>query len=345
MHVADGVAAGLPGGEPDDGQVAQDVGDLLELHEVELDVLAGGDVAPAPGVRRRRCGRACVELVGGQAAVGDLHPHHLVVAALALAVDAVVQAEDPEDVLLEVAGEVAGELRLELGDVGELGGVDLSLSAWRGPRNPDRMRSGFTVPETRPARSRFPRVQSVTGAASCIRLIVPGHRGTVGGEEVAAWRDPELLARSCERSDHRGGCGTGGRRRSPRRGARRRGALRGAAAWPDGALVDVVPSGQAPWASTRPGSAEVGQVQGARAPRTGKVRSGVVAGGPPSGPAGATAITKTKGSGAVRRPGTAPPARPGRCCPSRPLPRGRSPSGRGGCCRRSWRRCRGAGCR
>ena len=37
---------------------------------------------------------------------GHLHPHHLVVAALALAVDPVVQAEDPEGVLLEVAREV-----------------------------------------------------------------------------------------------------------------------------------------------------------------------------------------------------------------------------------------------
>ena len=35
---------------------------------------------------------------------GHLDPDHLVVAALALAVDAVVQAEDPEDVLVEVAG-------------------------------------------------------------------------------------------------------------------------------------------------------------------------------------------------------------------------------------------------
>ena len=50
LHVADGVAARLAGGEPDRGEVAQDLGDLLELHEVELDVLAGGDVAPAAGV-------------------------------------------------------------------------------------------------------------------------------------------------------------------------------------------------------------------------------------------------------------------------------------------------------
>ena len=57
---------------------------------------------------------------GVMRAVGDLDPHHLVVAALALAVDAVVQAEDPEDVLVELAGQVAGELLLELLDVGEL---------------------------------------------------------------------------------------------------------------------------------------------------------------------------------------------------------------------------------
>ena len=35
------------------------------------------------------------------AAVRHLDPHHLVVAALALAVDAVVQAEDAEDVLVD----------------------------------------------------------------------------------------------------------------------------------------------------------------------------------------------------------------------------------------------------
>ena len=63
MHVADGVAAGLPGGEPDRGQVAQDGGDLLELDEVELHVLAGGDVAPAAGVGLGDVGEH-VELLG-----------------------------------------------------------------------------------------------------------------------------------------------------------------------------------------------------------------------------------------------------------------------------------------
>jgi hypothetical protein len=48
LDVADGVAAGLTGGEPHRGQVAHDLGDLLELHVVELDVLPGGQVTPAP---------------------------------------------------------------------------------------------------------------------------------------------------------------------------------------------------------------------------------------------------------------------------------------------------------
>ena len=50
LHVADRVAAGLAGGQPHGGEVAHDVGDLLELDVVELDVLAGGEVAPATRV-------------------------------------------------------------------------------------------------------------------------------------------------------------------------------------------------------------------------------------------------------------------------------------------------------
>ena len=47
------------------------------------------------------------------AAVRDLDPQHLVVAALALAVDAVVQAEDAERVLVDSAVEVLGDGVLE----------------------------------------------------------------------------------------------------------------------------------------------------------------------------------------------------------------------------------------
>ena len=126
LDVADRVAARLPGREPDGRELAHDGGDVLEVDEVELDVLAGRDVAPAPGVRVGDVADH-LQLVGCQPAVGDLDADHLVVAALALAVDAVVQPEDPEDVLLEVAGEVAGELGFELGDVGQLRRVDLSL--------------------------------------------------------------------------------------------------------------------------------------------------------------------------------------------------------------------------
>jgi hypothetical protein len=35
---------------PTDARSRMTVGDLVELDEVELDVLAGGDVAPAPAV-------------------------------------------------------------------------------------------------------------------------------------------------------------------------------------------------------------------------------------------------------------------------------------------------------
>ena len=83
---------------------------VLELHEVELDVLAGGEVAPAPRVGLGEVAEH-LELVGLDLAVGDLHPHHLVVAALALAVDALVQAEHAEDVVVDLAGDERGERR------------------------------------------------------------------------------------------------------------------------------------------------------------------------------------------------------------------------------------------
>ena len=126
LDVADGVAARLPRGEAHRRQVAHDCGDLLQRDEVELDVLASGDVAPAAAVGVGDVAHH-VELLGRDRPVGDLHPDHLVVAALALPVDAVVEAEDPEDVLLELAAEVALELDLELLDIGADRRIDLSL--------------------------------------------------------------------------------------------------------------------------------------------------------------------------------------------------------------------------
>ena len=105
----------------------------LELHEVELHVLAGGEVAPAARVGLGDVAEH-LELVGLDLAVRDLHPHHLVEAALALAVDALVEAEHAEDVVVDLAGEEAaravlegGELLLDLGVEGlgaELADVD-----------------------------------------------------------------------------------------------------------------------------------------------------------------------------------------------------------------------------
>ena len=121
-HVADGVAARLAAREAHRCQPTQHLGRVAQLDEVELRVLPGGEVAPAPGVllgdRREH-----LELLRVQAAVGDLHPHHLVGAALALSVDALVQAADPEDVLVEVTGEVVVD---RLGEAGDLV-VDLGV--------------------------------------------------------------------------------------------------------------------------------------------------------------------------------------------------------------------------
>ncbi len=169
---------------PTDGQQAHDLGDALEVDEVELDVLAGRDVAPATRVGLADVGHH-VELLGGDGAVGRLDPHHLAVPALALAVDAVVQAEHPEDVLGEVAGQVAGQLLLELGDVG--GGLDVDLSLQHGrasvgrgherdrsrkPTNPIRNSPFVAKPERIP--QEFSRVPSGTSRPGLSPTGEPG---------------------------------------------------------------------------------------------------------------------------------------------------------------------------
>ena len=78
------------------------------MDEVELYVLAGSDVSPAPAVA---FGDFCeaFELRRSDATVGKLQPDHLIVAALALTVDAVVESEDPESVLVYGARQVSFE--------------------------------------------------------------------------------------------------------------------------------------------------------------------------------------------------------------------------------------------
>ena len=120
-HVANGVAARLAAGEADRPEEAEHLGDVTQRDEVELHVLAGGEVTPAARVLGGD-GAEDLELLGGDPAVGDLHPHHLVGAALALAVDALVEAHHPEDVLGDLAREVLLDRRLEPVDlVGDLG--------------------------------------------------------------------------------------------------------------------------------------------------------------------------------------------------------------------------------
>ena len=108
---------------PDRGQLPQQVRDPLQLHEVELDVEPGGQVAPAPAVAVGDAAQQ-LQLLGVDRAVGHLDPHHLVVAALALAVDAVVEPEHPEGVLVDPAGQVVRQQPVELLDVGRGLGID-----------------------------------------------------------------------------------------------------------------------------------------------------------------------------------------------------------------------------
>ena len=104
---------------------AQHLGRLPELDEVELHVLARGEVAPAARIGLGDVGEH-LELVGLDLAVRDLHPHHLAGAALALAVDALVEAEDAELVVVELTREVPAHAVLEavelVGDDGVEGG-------------------------------------------------------------------------------------------------------------------------------------------------------------------------------------------------------------------------------
>jgi hypothetical protein len=86
-HVPHGVAAGLAGRQPRLGQAAQGLLDVVQLHEVELDVLAGRDVAEAPRPALGHVGEG-LELGRLEDPLGNLDPQHLHVARLSLAVRA-----------------------------------------------------------------------------------------------------------------------------------------------------------------------------------------------------------------------------------------------------------------
>ena len=95
------VAAGLAGGEAVFGQLLHALRHVLQLDEMKLDVLPGGHVQDAVRKFVGEVGQA-LELTGGEAALGQLGAHHLLV-ILALAVDALLQAKTLEILLVHFA--------------------------------------------------------------------------------------------------------------------------------------------------------------------------------------------------------------------------------------------------
>ena len=124
-HVANGVAARLAAGQSDAGHQPHHLRDLGQLDIVDLYVLAGGDVPPAPRVGLGDVAHH-VELLGRDRAGGQLDADHLVRPALTLAIDAVVEAHHPKDILLDLAGEVLLDCLLEAFDVTLLLGVEIA---------------------------------------------------------------------------------------------------------------------------------------------------------------------------------------------------------------------------
>ena len=132
-HVAHRVGAGFTGRDADFGEPAHDGAHVLEQGEMELDVLARGNVADSGGVGVGHLGDA-TQLIRRQPAEGDLDPHHLY-ARLTLAIDPVLQAERFEDVGRHLVRVQAPDLAFE--------GLDLF-------QNRRRDRHGLDLGVTRP---------------------------------------------------------------------------------------------------------------------------------------------------------------------------------------------------
>ena len=98
---------------PASADLPDELGRVRQGDVVDLDVLAGGDVAL---VERRelldRVGEG-LHLLGADAAEGELHPDHLHV-GLALAVDALLEPEADELLLGLLAAQEAGRLGVEV---------------------------------------------------------------------------------------------------------------------------------------------------------------------------------------------------------------------------------------
>ena len=116
--VADGVPATLARGQAGVGELPDERRRVGQRHVVHLDVLASGHMTLAQRDVLVDDPGEGVELIGGDATHGELHPHHLHV-GLALTVDALAQPELGEIIGLELALEKARGLGVEV--------VELSL--------------------------------------------------------------------------------------------------------------------------------------------------------------------------------------------------------------------------
>ncbi len=112
--VADAVAAGLDGMHLDSRQLGEDVGRVLELDPVELQVLARGEMAVAAIIFARDVAEH-PHLPAVERAIGDGDAQHI---GVELEVEAVHQPQRLEFVLAHRAGHAAGDLIAEILDAG-----------------------------------------------------------------------------------------------------------------------------------------------------------------------------------------------------------------------------------
>ena len=101
-HVAHCVTTCFARGQLHISNATQQIGNALQIHEVELNVLAGGDVSPSAGELSGQISHH-VELLGRNRSCRQLDAHHLVRAALALTIDAVVQTHHAEHIVADLA--------------------------------------------------------------------------------------------------------------------------------------------------------------------------------------------------------------------------------------------------
>ena len=115
--VPDRITARFPRRQASLGKTPHRQLDVVNLHEVKLDVLARRDVAEPAGVLLGDICE-CAELLGGQQTLRDLDPQHRRIGVLPLAVRAAYEAEFPPRFRRHVAVLVLLEHAYEFVDIG-----------------------------------------------------------------------------------------------------------------------------------------------------------------------------------------------------------------------------------